>query len=64
VSQAAKRLPGSGLDGNAVVGDLLGRTVCMYTANAEAYRTAGQSISERNGGIRHESTNKCFPRRT
>jgi len=41
VNQAAKKLTGPGRD-------LLGRTVCMYTAKADAYRTAGLGISTTN----------------
>lgn len=38
----------STLGGSAAVRDLLGRTVCMYTANAEAYKTAQVSIGTGN----------------
>ena len=43
MDQNVKTLPGSGQGPGSR--DSLGRTVCMYTANADAYRTAGRHIS-------------------
>lgn len=37
------------LGGEVAVRNLLGRTVCMYTANADAYRTARLSMGTKNG---------------
>lgn len=62
MSQDIKRIPGPGR--GPVVKDSLGRTVCIYTASADAYRTKKQDLSIANVEVEFEDTNIYFPRRT